>query len=210
MIKYHKIQTVYNRDPETNFKTLLEGEFSCPEFEYLFDQQWICTEKVDGTNSRVGWDGVSPELGGKTDNAQIPASLIKVLQKKITAKLFSSVFDHGDVTLFGEGYGARIKKGSGNYKSDGVDFVLFDVNIGGIWLRRDDVKDIANKLNIGVVPITTVCTLEEAVSYVKDGFKSAWGDFLAEGLVCRPVIELQTRMGERIITKIKTKDFIRP
>jgi len=50
MNKYHKISTVFKRDPENNFKTLLFGEFATPELEYLQDNMWVFTEKVDGTN----------------------------------------------------------------------------------------------------------------------------------------------------------------
>ena len=39
--QYHKIQTVYKRDPMTNYKTLLDGEFSLPEFEYLANNDWV-------------------------------------------------------------------------------------------------------------------------------------------------------------------------
>ena len=48
MIKYPKIQTVYLRDPETKYRTLLEGQFALPEFEYLANNEWIFTEKIDG------------------------------------------------------------------------------------------------------------------------------------------------------------------
>lgn len=41
----------------------------------------------------------------------------------------------------------------------------------------------------------------------RKGIKSQWGDFIAEGIVARPATELLTRNGERIITKIKHKDF---
>jgi len=41
----------------------------------------------------------------------------------------------------------KIQKGGGNYIADGVDFVLFDVWINGIWLERENVEDIAEKLS---------------------------------------------------------------
>ena len=58
------------------------------------------------------------------------------------------VFDHGNVCLYGEGYGAKIQSG-GDYMNDGrsVDFILFDVNIAGIWLEGHNVDDIAEKLS---------------------------------------------------------------
>ena len=35
MDPYPKIHTVFKRDPATKHKTLLEGEYSLPEFAYL-------------------------------------------------------------------------------------------------------------------------------------------------------------------------------
>ena len=102
---------------------------------------------------------------------------------------------------------ARIQKGGGNYKPDGVDFVLFDVLVAGWWLKREDVEKIAKSLNVDVVPIAGEGTLEYGVERVRNGLSSALGDFLAEGLVMKPLIELKTRAGNRIITKIKHKDF---
>jgi len=69
------------------------------------------------------------------------------------------------------------------------------------------VEDIGNKLNIDVVPIIGIGTLHRMIRMAQEGFKSTWGDFLAEGIVARPKIELKTRSGQRIITKIKYKDF---
>ena len=84
---------------------------------------------------------------------------------------------------------------------------MFDVKVGGWWLKREDVEGIASKLGIKVVPVIGSGTLQQAIDFVKNGFKSEWGDFIAEGLVLRPLIELKARSGERIITKIKHKDF---
>jgi len=64
MQQYHKIQTVYLRDPETRYKALLDGQLAKPEFDYLQHNQWEFTEKVDGTNIRVEWDGIVSRLTG--------------------------------------------------------------------------------------------------------------------------------------------------
>lgn len=207
MKQYHKIQTVFKRDPMTKFKTLLEGEYSLPEFYYLKDNKWIFTEKVDGTNIRIMFvDGVI-RFGGKTDNAQIPTDLANRLNERFNpmVEIFSSVFN-SDVCLYGEGYGSKIQKGGGNYRED-QDFVLFDIKIGDFWLNRCDVEDIAGKLGIDIVPIVGSGTLKEMVEHAKSGIKSTWGDFQAEGYVARPQVELKTRNGSRIITKIKCRDF---
>jgi len=210
MKEYHKIQTVYFRDPENNHKTLLEGTWAKPEFELLKDIDWICTEKIDGTNIRVMWDGENVRFGGKTDNAQIPAILIEALQDTFTNEKMKEVFSDADnVCLYGEGYGKKIQKG-GNYLPDRADFILFDVKVGDWWLTRESNEDVATKLNIGVVPIIGIWKLEQAIEYVKNGFKSTIAynkDYVAEGLIMKPKTELFNRRGERIITKIKHKDF---
>jgi hypothetical protein len=206
MREYHKIQSVFKRDPDTH--KFIEDEWSLPEFEYLSDNQWELTEKVDGTNIRVMCQDGVVSFGGKTENAQIPASLVKVLQDLFPPEKFKGVFnDNASVCLYGEGYGTKIQKVGSLYKPDGVFFVLFDILIGDWWLNHEDVIEIATKLDIEVVPTIDFGTLYDAIEFVKEGFNSCWGAFPAEGLVCRPKIELKDRAGHRIITKIKTKDF---
>ncbi len=207
MKPYHKIQTVYKRDPETNFKTLLEDEYSLLEFEYLAGNEWVFGEKVNGTNLRIMFDGEQIIFGGKTDRAQIPAFLVTRLNELFLpqVELFKELFSDG-VCLYSEGYGAKIQKGGGKYRLN-QDVVLFDVKIGDWWLQRNDIEDIAQKLGLDIVPIIGSGTLPEMVEKAKLGFNSMWGDFQAEGIVARPTIELKARNGQRIITKIKCKDF---
>lgn len=206
MSEYHKIQTVYMRDPDTKHRTLLDGQWSLPEFGYLASLPWEWTEKIDGTNIRVVSSGGSVTFGGRTDAAQIPAKLIERLQHRFLGNAALGSF--GECVLYGEGYGAGIQKGGGDYRAD-QDFALFDVWCGGMWLRRSDVYDIAGKLDVPHVPVVGHGPLHEAISVVRDGLVSTLAATSrgAEGLVMRPAHELLTRRGERIIAKIKTKDF---
>lgn len=80
--------------------------------------------------------------------------------------------------------------------------------INGLWLQRSDVEDVAKKMEIDVVPIIGTGTLPEMVEQIKTGIFSTWGNFKAEGYVARPAIELKTREGHRLITKLKCRDFI--
>lgn len=207
MNEYHKIKTVYERDSTTKFKTLVEGKFSVPEFEYLANNKWDFTEKVDGTNIRIGWDGIKVTFGGRIERTQLYAPLIEKLSEYFYAGAMSECFDSDDVCLYGEGFGAKIQKGGGNYLNEAVDFVLFDVNIGGTWLNRESIEGIAGTLQIPVVPIIGQGDLYKAVSMCKSGFDSAWGSFEAEGIVARPCVDILDHRGKRIITKIKCKDF---
>lgn len=208
MKEYHKIQTVYKRDPDNKYKTVIEGNFSLPEFKFLENNEWIFTEKVDGTNIRVMFNAGSISFGGKTDRAEIPRVLMERLNDKFLPETerFNNIFGSDSVCLYGEGYGAKVQKGGGKYRQD-QDFVLFDVKVGDWWLQRENVHDIGEKLGIDVVPVVGTGTLHEMVGMVKEGLNSRWGDFQAEGIVARPATELIARNGSRIIAKIKHKDF---
>jgi hypothetical protein len=214
MKEYHKIDTVFKRDPANRHKTLIEGDYSNDAFAYLANNTWVFTEKVDGTNIRVmcgPCEGTTygVKFGGKTDAASIPAFLVERLQARFLTDeqtaLLTEIFPDGGC-LYGEGYGAKIQKGGGNYRPD-QDFVLFDVRVGEWWLQRADVEDVARKLGIDVVPIIGAGSLADMVNMARRGFPSTWGPFTAEGIVARPSVELKSRNGDRIITKIKHKDF---
>ena len=83
--------------------------------------------------------------------------------------------------------------------------VLIDAD-GGIIAGHGRVM-AARKLGLDIVPLVGRGTLHECIDRVRGGMQSTWGDFQAEGIVARPVTELCTRGGERIITKIKCRDF---
>lgn len=203
MAEYTKINTIWKRDERGH---IIEGDYATPEFAFLADADFEWTEKVDGTNVRVGWDGHDVQFGGRTANAQMPTKLIAALRSMFDPERLAAVFGESSAVLYGEGYGAGIQGGGGNY-SPNQTFVLFDVTVGPWWLRREDVQDVATKLAIEVVPVYGRGTLQWASDKAKAGIESTWGAFPAEGLVGRPAVELFDRKGERIMAKTKTRDF---
>ena len=206
---YQKIPGIYMREEQKLFN-LIEGVYREPELELLKDIEWTFTEKVDGTNIRIVWDGHNVVFGGRTENTQIPSHLVTKLNELFMGtrmeQVFEQVFGGSKAILFGEGYGAKIQKGGGDY-SETQKFVLFDVKVEEWYLRREDVEGVASKFGLDVVPIVAKGRLQKGVDIVKAGLKSQWGDFTAEGLVAKPSVDLFNRKGERILTKIKTEDF---
>lgn len=208
MQEYHKIDTIYEHSTDGS-KKLIEGKWRSDAVRYLAENQWLFTEKIDGTNIRVHWDEHKISFGGRTDKAQIPAHLINKLTELFlnaeTEQLFEQKFGEMEVTLFGEGYGAKIQNG-GEYRRD-VGFILFDVLIGDNYQPRDSVENIARCFNLEIVPIVLCGTIQDGVNYVKNKPMSTIGSAKMEGLVGRPAIELCDRCGKRIIVKIKVHDF---
>lgn len=211
MTEYTKIETIFERDMDGT-KKLIEGKFRNETVEYLRNNAWVCTEKIDGTNIGIVWDGHKVSYQGRTERAQIPAhlmnKLIELFGGNENEELFEQKFGDMQVILFGEGYGAKIQKGGGNYRSD-VSFILFDVYLPeqNLWLKRDALEDIAKAFGIDVVPIVLTGTLNTAVNYVKSKPKSTIGVADMEGLVCKPEVDMLDRMGRRLIVKVKVCDF---
>lgn len=208
MVEYNKIETLWERDMEGS-KQLMEGKFRNSTVEFLKDNIWQFTEKIDGTNIRIHWDGHRVNYGGRTENAQIPAHLMNKLVEMFgtdeAEQIFEQKFGETEVILFGEGYGPKIQSG-GAYRSD-VSFILFDVLISNNYQPRASVEDVAKAFGIDVVPIIFEGTIQEGVDFVKTNPKSTIGTADMEGLVGRPKVEMRDRCGRRVIVKIKVKDF---
>jgi len=214
MSEYHKIETLYERDEKT-FRLKPELVLKNPTYGML--KSWQFTEKIDGTNIRCIWKPYhigtgeptkALSFGGKTDNAQIHADLIKWLYENVSAEKMAEIFPDTEAVLYGEGYGAGIQKG-GDYCQT-KKFILFDVLVGGKWwLNWENVCDVAEKLHIETVPFIGEMTLEAATEMVRAGFQSRLngGKAKAEGLVGRPAETLFDKKGARLIVKLKTKDF---
>jgi hypothetical protein len=204
--KYHKIHTVFKRGPR---KELLEGQFSLPEFEYLQNSFWVWTEKINGTNIRIQWRGSIKTVVflGKTDNARIPPPLLDALRETFTIEALTTVCGKSNVCLYGEGYGPSIGKGGKNFRGQHHSFMLFDVLIDTWWLQRPSLEDISSKLDISLAPQLGSGTITNMVEMCRIGFESTLGPFQAEGVVAQPRIQLFSRKGERIITKLKCADF---
>jgi len=173
-------------------------------------------------------------INGRSDQAQIPPFLVDALVALMEQAPFETVFpdlDGASVTLYGEGYGPRIQKG-GNY-GDTPAFVLFDVMVGDWWLRWEDVKDVGRRLGVDVVPEVGIFPIRKSgfglgawpgaprdaaglpivdaeTLMTGNGFVSRWGDhFQPEGIVGRPLVDLNDRAGRRVLTKLKFKDYER-
>ena len=207
---------------------------SCMRIEVTKAEVWddpMEPSKLEGVEFTV-------RFAGKTDNAQIPPKLQKFMEENYPdEKVFSALglkkfipveewVEHKWVTsdgitpsydaipeiytIYGEGYGAGIQKAGGNYISNGVGFIVFDVKVNDIYLLTSARDEIATKLGAPIVPFMGYFTIDEAIDFVRKGFKSNIAEnkeFIAEGLVLRTDLGLRNRMGKRLIVKVKYEDF---
>ena len=210
MIEYIKIETPFVR-AEDGTKKLIEGKYKNETVQYLKNTIWEFTEKIDGTNISIVWDGHKIEFHGRTERAQIPAHLVNKLNElfggEVNEEMFEQLFGDTPMILYGEGYGYKIQNG-GAYRDD-VSFILFDVYqpTKDIWLKREAVESIAKQLDIEVVPMIIRGTIDDAVRLVKAKPMSTIGTAPMEGVVGRPIVELKDRLGKRVIVKVKVCDF---
>lgn len=138
MKEYHKINTIFRRDMTKTNKPLIIGQYSMPEYDYLKNNIWEFSEKIDGTNIRAIWSPLSKTIifKGKTDNAQIPAMLFQTLMEKFTKEKLIEVFPEIDVCLYGEGYGC-LSSNTGIILADGATKTIAEI--------------VNNKLNVDVL-----------------------------------------------------------
>lgn len=215
--KYSKINSIYKRDQRGK---LIIGDYSIPEFKYLEQNTWQATEKIDGTNIRLVFRRnnslIDKFILGRTEKSILPASLLIKLEQIIdnidVQKIFDRMKDGDTIIMFGEGYGNEIQAvGSGYLKND-VNFIMFDVLHNNYWYPYSEVLKFGSELGIKVVPSLGEFTLNDAIKVTTTGFKSLIAEnqtLIAEGMILKPSVPLFNSSGNRIIMKLKHKDFKR-
>lgn len=207
MKEYQKIETLFKFD-ET--KKRFVPEINNPIVKYLQNLSWLGSEKIDGTNIRIHWDGKSFEFGGRTDNAEIPKAVMEILTNKFDYEmeiLFEQTFGNKDVYVFCEAYGGKIQNGA--YSCD-TSLIGYDIMVDNIYLDRTVTQNILKKIDIQCVPFIIFRDLNEAIEFVQEREKSlSHPQDNLEGVVCVPTQRIYDHMGNRVIVKIKKRDLLK-
>lgn len=182
--------------------------YRTPLLAYMAELPWVYTRKVDGENIRVKWDGEQALWNGKSNNFQCSAEFTDFMNNTFIEEIFEEKFGRDKtIILFGEKMGPKTQGNELNLKED--TFVLFDVNIDGTWLRGVDVVEVAGYFGIpsayrfmlhGQAPTP----LRELISKCANGEFKDW-----EGIVAKPCVECKDYKGNRVIVKIKNRDYLR-
>jgi hypothetical protein len=173
----------------------------------LFRECWAL-EKVHGTSAHIAWrDGKIHYFAGGTSFASF-----RVLFDEAQLLQAFHALGHKDVTLYGEAYGGKMQGMHATY-GDSLRFIAFDCKVGDTWLSVPQMADIATKLGQEVVPYHRVSTDLQALDAERDRpsevalRRGIVEPKHREGVILRPLVELTTNNGERVIAKHKGAAF---
>lgn len=209
MKEYHKIPVLWKFDKET--KKYIKGMFYDQSVLELRKNRWLFTEKIDGMNFRIHWDGHSLQYAGRTDSTMFSAEQIEFIEKELVNEeketIFEQTFQDKVVTVYGELFGNKIQNGGDYTEGKGLAFRVFDIEINDVFFRKPDMIDLCDdELGYDSVGILFYGTIEQGLKYVEKNDKSTYGTAKLEGLVGTPVGDFRDRLGKRIIVKIKKRD----
>jgi len=183
---------------------------------------WIKTEKIDGTNIRIIL--TKPDENGErlthigsrklilnpTDknSKQFMDCLEEVNLHKIN-EYFKDV--NSTIIIYGEGYGAGVQTG-GIYSSK-KNFRVFDIRIGEAYQDFDYVQKVCIDNQLNIVPVLSnvdEITYDECIKTLelfKETLIKEGNGGKPEGLVYKFEPVLLNKYKERLIFKVKFKDF---
>lgn len=169
----------------------------------LFKECWAL-EKIHGTSAHVAWrDGqVHYHSGGEKNSRFVGLFDHEALTAAFTA------LGHDHVVVYGEAYGGSQQKQAHRY-GDQLRFVAFEVQIGDSWLSVPNAHDVSTKLGIEFVFYKKVSTDLASLDAERDApSEQAVRNGITtpqtrEGVVLRPLVEMTTSNGERVMAKHK-------
>ena len=201
--------------------TCLPATFRDPLVGMLRGCPWVIRRKLDGANIRIQWDGEQALWNGKTNNFQCGARLTEYMNNTFLEEIFEEKFGRDvNVVIFGEHMGPKVQGNELDLDDDQI--FVYDVNINGFWQPKENVREIASyfgcltcydvmwgrDFNDNIVDYSCEAlekrSLRDIIMLVTAGRFKTW-----EGIVATPEVECRNQKGERVIVKVKTKDYYR-
>lgn len=179
-------------------------------------------EKIHGTSAHLRW--ALPKNPLVTGGESTPTPVLSFFAGGSNHEQFLSLFNqtdlaerftalgHEPVTVYGEAFGGKLQGMSHTYGKS-LRFVVFDVMVGDVWVTVPNAADIAAKLGLDFVSYVEVDATVEALDIERDrpsemarrlGIE---GDMPREGIVIRPLEEMVSSNGKRVIAKHKSDRF---
>jgi RNA ligase (TIGR02306 family) len=175
------------------------------------------TEKIHGTNARIGWVEGKLLAGSHGLQRRRPAPeeiATNTYWFPSTLEPVQSLLDelrregHAVAILYGEIYGSRVQ--SLHYgKRDGLGFAAFDVLVGEHYLDYDDFAALCARHGVATVPLLERGPFSlERVAALSRGKTTLPDQHIREGVVVRPVVERFDPEVGRAILKYLSDDYL--
>jgi len=212
--KYDKFSSPFKKDD--NFFNKEELSQKLPK------GKWILTEKIDGTNIRIILE--KPKENGSRCIFIGSRKLILNNKDKGSKQYLDCITDvnlnkikeyfkdiNSTVVIYGEGYGAGVQKG-GIYSSK-KNFRVFDIRIGNAYQDFNYIEKVCIDNQLNIVPVFGIsefidydCCIRNLNNFDTTLIEEGSGG-KPEGLVYKFEPVLLNKYGERLIFKVKFKDF---
>lgn len=174
----------------------------------LMFKECYAMEKVHGTSAHIAWrEGRLHFFSGGERLDPFVALFDQAKLKEGFEKLGCP-----EVTVYGEAYGGRCQGMKDTY-GDKLAFIAFDVKIGETFIDVPNMAQVAERLGLEVVPWEKVSTDVAVLDAIRDrpsevaARRGCGSDKLREGIVIRPLVEVTTSNGARVIAKHKGAAF---
>jgi len=176
----------------------------------LLFKECYAMEKIHGTSAHIGWKFETKKVNFFTgENHKLFLSLFDEEQLRAT---FEKTFPDQDAVIFGEHYAGKCQGMSHTYGKESK-FIGFDVKVGNVWLNVPNAEDVCQEFGIEFVDYVKIKTDLESLNTQRDKFSAQavrngiMEPKQREGIVLRPLTEMRTNNGERVICKYKPEEF---
>lgn len=163
--------------------------------------------------NKVQYYDTYADNGASEDIDDYDVFFTKAEPKDINKQSFWGVqLEEVPVYIYGEYYGEGIQKCGKRYIAKGNNFKVFDICQQGWWTPKEVRDGICTELSLDTVPYIGNMTLRDIEKMVKEGFPTKINEasdptLIEEGIVARPIVPLKNNKGERIIVKVKYRDY---
>lgn len=183
-------------------------------------EEVVVTEKVDGTNCRVGYVVEDAKVvlmaGSKTFQRKKPAAddkrrntywfpFVKQGVRSLLADLVSK--GHRQAILYGEVFGRGIQ--TLDYGQTQIDFLAFDLMIDGRYVDHDTFAGLCDAFGLDRMPVLYRGPFSlSIIKGLSDGRSTIGGNHFREGVVVRPVKERNDVRTGRVILKYHGDEYL--
>ena len=186
--------------------------------EILMFKECYAMEKIHGTSAHISFKiNEIPSTSESIFNLNFSSGgekhelFISLFDKKYLIKKFKEI-GIDDITIYGEAYGGK-QQGMRTTYGDKLKFIVFDIKIYDKWLSVPKAEEITKQLGLEFVYYKQINTDLKDIDLQRDSDSwqayqngMGWGK-RREGIVLRPLIEVNRSDGKRIIAKHKNDEF---